>query len=157
MAQTNRCKEHGCPTKVVGQSYCTIHANAKKSEGRLPANLRGYDSKWRSYRAAFLSVEPLCWMCRAKGIATTATVVDHITPVSNGQHDPLFWRKDNHQALCRSCHSIKTRVIDKRGFGAVPGWIYDKDPHTPIPPHIHFFTQITFKVRGRYETAELPR
>jgi len=118
MTQTVRCKENGCPTKVVGQKYCTIHAKAKKSEGRLPANLRGYDSKWRSYRAAFLSVEPLCWMCRKEGRATAATVVDHIKPVSNGQLDELFWDKSNHQALCRDHHSWKTRVIDNRGFGA---------------------------------------
>lgn len=122
MSQTHRCKETGCVTKIVlGEKYCAIHAKARKAEGRLPANLRGYDSKWRTYRAAFLSFEPLCWMCQSEGRATAATVVDHITPVTNGQADPLFWDKRNHQSLCRDCHSYKTRVIDKRGFGAVRG------------------------------------
>ena len=120
--QTIRCKEVGCITKIASGKYCAIHKAASKKEGRLPANKRGYDHKWRCYREAFLSVEPLCWHCRAKGKAIPATVVDHIKPVTNGQSDPLFWDKANHQSLCRSCHSIKTRVEDKRGFGAVRGY-----------------------------------
>ena len=39
-------------------------------------------------------------------------------PVENGQADPLFWVESNHQALCRNCHSYKTRVIDQRGYGS---------------------------------------
>ena len=116
---THRCKEAGCSTKVVGQDYCSIHDQARKIERRGTAAQRGYDYKWQCYREAFLKFEPLCWMCSAEGKATKATVVDHIKPVTNGQHDKLFWDKSNHQALCRSCHSIKTRLIDKRGYGAV--------------------------------------
>ena len=66
----------------------------------------------------YLKHNPLCVRCLEIGRYTPATVIDHIKPVENGQADPLFWRVDNHQALCRDCHSYKTRVIDKRGFGA---------------------------------------
>jgi len=116
--QTTRCKATGCPTKVAGQDYCSIHTQANKNEQRATAGQRGYDYQWQCYRAAFLKYEPFCWSCRAEGKLTKATVVDHIKPIENGQHDKLFWDKANHQALCRDCHSYKTRVIDKRGYGA---------------------------------------
>jgi len=40
---------------------------------------------------------------------TLATQVDHIQPVL-GPSDPLFWEHTNHQPLCHSHHSQKTRA-----------------------------------------------
>ncbi|WP_312876112.1 HNH endonuclease [Paenibacillus alginolyticus] len=40
--------------------------------------------------------------------------VDHIIAV-NGPGDPLFWKEDNHQALCQPCHSRKT-IAEDGGF-----------------------------------------
>lgn len=50
-------------------------------------------------------------MCESKGIHTPAKVVDHLIPIDGGS-DVLFWWKDNHQALCMSCHSRKTITKD---------------------------------------------
>jgi 5-methylcytosine-specific restriction protein A len=50
-------------------------------------------------------------MCEAQGRVTASEHVDHIKPVS-GPGDPLFWEPTNHQALCQSCHSIKTARED---------------------------------------------
>ena len=95
-----RCSFPNCRNRVKF-GRCEEHQQ-KKVDDRLPSSQRGYDHRWRKYRAEYLKHNP----------------IDHIKPVENGQADPLFWRVDNHQALCRDCHSYKTRVIDKRGFGA---------------------------------------
>lgn len=119
MPETKRCKANGCAAKVSNADYCHLHKPDK--ETRLTANKRGYDAKWRRYREQYLKQHPFCVMCMAKGKAVSATVVDHIKPVVNGQQDKLFWLSSNHQALCHSCHSYKTIVIDKKGFGMVRG------------------------------------
>jgi len=95
-----RCSYPGCRNKVKS-GRCEEH---KPKDNRPSSRARGYDHKWSKYRAQYLN--------------TPATVIDHIKPVENGQADPLFWVESNHQALCRDCHSYKTRVIDQRGFGA---------------------------------------
>lgn len=64
---------------------------------------RGYGSRWRKYRLAFLSRHPVC----ACGCGHGATDVDHIKPV-DGPDDPLFWDPKNHQPLTHECHSRKT-------------------------------------------------
>ena len=109
-----RCSYPNCKNKVKS-GRCEEH---KPKDTRVSNSARGYNYAWSKYRLKYLRLHPLCVMCLKKGIYTPATVIDHITPVENGQADPLFWVEDNHQALCRDCHSYKTRVIDKRGFGA---------------------------------------
>lgn len=64
---------------------------------------RGYGSRWRRARAAFLAVHPLCVMCAAQGRTSAATVVDHIRPHRGDQ--VLFWDRENWQPLCATCHS----------------------------------------------------
>lgn len=67
--------------------------------------------QWDKYRALYLSKNPLCVRCLAKGIYTPALVVDHIIPI-NGGGDVLFWPEWNHQALCQTCHNRKTTRED---------------------------------------------
>ncbi|WP_370973964.1 phage major capsid protein [Enterobacter wuhouensis] len=76
-----------------------------------------HNHRWQVYRAQYLRANPLCVICLREGKLTPATVVDHITPI-RGQSDPLFWKTTNHQPLCQDCHNWKTRVIDRRGYGA---------------------------------------
>ncbi|HGO5823469.1 HNH endonuclease [Mannheimia haemolytica] len=109
-----RCTFPGCRNRVKS-GRCEEH---KPKDTRESAAKRGYDHRWAKYRKGYLVQNPLCVMCLAKGDYTPATVIDHIKPVENGQADPLFWVQSNHQALCRDCHSYKTREIDKRGYGA---------------------------------------
>ncbi|OOR96996.1 HNH endonuclease [Haemophilus paracuniculus] len=113
MQPLRRCSFPSCRNRVKS-GRCEQH---KPKDNRLPASQRGYDHKWSKYRSGYLKQNPLCVMCLAKGIYEPATVIDHIKPVENGQADPLFWTMSNHQALCRNCHSYKTREIDKKGFG----------------------------------------
>ncbi|EBB0695606.1 HNH endonuclease [Salmonella enterica subsp. enterica serovar Ajiobo] len=108
-----RCTYPGCRNRVES-GRCTSH---QQKECRGTAAQRGYNHRWQVYRAQYLKANPLCVICYREGRFTPATVVDHITPV-NGQRDPLFWKATNHQGLCRDCHSWKTRMIDKRGYGA---------------------------------------
>lgn len=58
----------------------------------------------------------MCVHCRAVGKRTAANVVDHIIP-HRGDQDK-FWDYDNWQALCKTCHDIKTAKEDG-GFGNV--------------------------------------
>jgi len=55
-------------------------------------------------RAAHLRANPLCVHCRAKGLITAATQVDHITALVNGGADV----EENRQGLCDECHKVKT-------------------------------------------------
>lgn len=68
-----------------------------------------------------LQAEPLCRDCRAKGLTTEATVIDHILPLALGGTDDDL----NCRALCKLCHDQRT----KEQFGhrtkpriSVDGW-----------------------------------
>jgi 5-methylcytosine-specific restriction enzyme A len=75
---------------------------------------RGYDSRWRAARLAFLRDHPLCENCKGAGDIKGATVVDHRIP---HRGDPaLFWDMGNWQPLCLRCHNKKTACEDG-GFG----------------------------------------
>ncbi len=77
---------------------------------RVLAN-RFYNSKaWRTTRREFLSENPKCAHCERQGYLTAATEVDHIHALRRGGA-PHAW--DNLQALCRSCHSRKTRAENR--------------------------------------------
>ncbi len=73
---------------------------------RQSAAQRGYGSKWRMIRAAFLKAHPQC-ECGEK-----ATEADHRVPVREGGSNA--W--SNLCAMCKRCHSRKTAARDG-GFG----------------------------------------
>ena len=100
------CRHPGCPNLVpAGQKYCEEHKRMHQEENRTAA-ARGYNSRWRRESKKFLALHPLCEECLRHGIATPATVVDHIVP---HRGDPkLFWDRSNWQALCKKCHDKKT-------------------------------------------------
>lgn len=92
---------------------------------RLNSYRRGYNKKWNRYSKAYRRANPWCVKCLPK--LTAAECVDHKKPIS-GRDDPLFWKEDNHQSLCWSCHSIKTAIEDGGGWqngGSIahPQWI----------------------------------
>lgn len=63
-------------------------------------------ARWRKFRRYFLANNQVCVACKAHGIVTPATEVDHIVPLRD---DPArAYDVDNMQALCHSCHSRKT-------------------------------------------------
>jgi len=64
---------------------------------------QGYTNDWGRARATYLAEHPLCVMCRARGKAVPANVVDHVIPHKGDQ--ALFWDESNWQSLCGPCHN----------------------------------------------------
>jgi 5-methylcytosine-specific restriction protein A len=111
------CRSIGCPN-LTAERYCEQHKQIdiekrKAYEMRRGSrHQRGYTSKWSRYSKAYLMMNPICVRCYNAPSQHT----DHIVPVT-GPNDPLFWDPANHQGLCHSCHSKKTVLEDKKGYG----------------------------------------
>jgi 5-methylcytosine-specific restriction protein A len=114
------CVVTGC-SNLVTSGKCAEHMaeQSKDNNARRPnAAARGYDHKWRRFRADYLSRHRECegdacmrlpWWQRPN-----ATDVDHIDGL--GPHGPRGYDEANLQALCHACHSAKT-VAHDGGFG----------------------------------------
>lgn len=74
-------------------------------------------TRWRKDRAAYMQLNPICVQCEMNGIMTPASVCDHVTPVLDGGD---VWDWSNRQALCTTCHAIKSgKEAHTRGKGGV--------------------------------------
>lgn len=62
-------------------------------------------------RAALFQRQPLCEVCAAAGVVTEATIRDHRIPLAEGGLDD----ETNEQAICESCHDIKSKAEALRG------------------------------------------
>jgi 5-methylcytosine-specific restriction protein A len=107
------------PTRPVRYSTGNKQSSLKLSRKiadtkRGSASSRGYGTKWRKARDAWLMAYPLCAEHESKGVLVQANVVDHIVP--HGGDWKLFWDRKNWQSLCTSCHNSKTAKEDG-GFG----------------------------------------
>ena len=119
----HKCKHPGCG-KLVYETYCLQHTRRQddrrkararsRDKARPSASKRLYDRRWQKYRRVFLIDDPFCCRCEQDNRLVPAAIVDHIEP-HKGDYD-LFWDEDNHQALCKRCHDIKTATEDG-GFG----------------------------------------
>lgn len=95
----------------------TLRFKPPEEETRLSSDERGYNSKWRRARQAFLAKHPLCVKCWERNRPVPACVVDHITPHRIGdaiasqdqrriiEARRLFWDSTNWQSLCTTCHN----------------------------------------------------
>lgn len=116
------CVHPGCGALVQGKEpYCPEHLKARRrreNEARPTTAQRGYSSRWRKAREAYLRAHPLCMcdQCAALGRVLPATVVDHVVPHRGDQR--LFWDQRNWQAMSKPCHDRKTATHDG-GFGNV--------------------------------------
>ncbi|QVW29486.1 HNH endonuclease [Stenotrophomonas phage BUCT603] len=99
MGRLNKLPQRGraLPNKQLGG---TVNSTSWRKGGG--ATQRLYTYQWEQYRKRFLFLNPLCVRCTALGRVTEATVVDHIVPHQGNVE--LFWKQDNHQALCKCCH-----------------------------------------------------
>lgn len=65
--------------------------------------------EWRALRRKKLRNNPLCEVCKQKGIITPATEVHHATPVESVSGElamrNLMFLYSNLQGLCHACHS----------------------------------------------------
>lgn len=104
------CRYPGCPNLCDTGVYCKAHTQHDpvnlREKWRGSASSRGYDSRWRVARKAFLQAHPLCAECLREGRYTAASVVDHIIPHRGDMR--LFWDMENWQPLCKDCHDKKT-------------------------------------------------
>jgi 5-methylcytosine-specific restriction protein A len=66
---------------------------------------RGYGYKWQQARLRFLTANPLCVMCDAKGLTVAADVVDH--RVAHRGDERIFWDRSGWQSMCVECHNRK--------------------------------------------------
>lgn len=109
------CNHPGCPNLIRGKErFCPKHQREYDNEynrQRGSSASRGYDARWQRYRKWFLKNHPYCVNYGECG--NMASTVDHII-LPKGKHDPLFWDTNNHQAMCKSCHSRKTAKQDGR-------------------------------------------
>ena len=107
--KSKRPSSHPCCPKLTDSKDCEEHKSLHPD--RPSAESRGYNSKWRKTRAAYLRKHPLCVRCMADGRYVKATVVDHVIPHRGDQQ--LMWDESNYQALCKKCHDKKTWTEDK--------------------------------------------
>ena len=95
MGQRNRNKTPWLPPKKQ-----TSFADRKRSNKDIYWSYR-----WKKDRTAYIAQNPLCVKCKEKGIITEAKVSDHIVPINEGGD---IWHWKNRQALCTTCHNIKS-------------------------------------------------
>ena len=114
------CCWAGCGKTIDQGRYCDKHqavyeANENKRKAiRNIDHSKMYTWNWRKYSQNYIKAHPLCRICLEDGKIIPATEVDHITP-HKGDKD-LFWQEENHQPLCKPCHSRKT-VLEDGGLG----------------------------------------
>ncbi|MPL61736.1 hypothetical protein SDC9_07323 [bioreactor metagenome] len=98
------CAHPGCP-KLTTSRYCEEHAKAEAKRynhiDRDPEANKRYGRSWNRIRAAFLSANPLCEVCKGQGRLVSATLVHHRRKLTDGGTND--WA--NLQALCSECHS----------------------------------------------------
>jgi len=107
------CRQAGCNhTTTESHGYCTEHEHLKVNwSSNRHAHKRTRGTKWQKIRKAILQRDKgLCQECLRNNRVTPAAIVDHIKPISKGGGDEFT----NLQALCKSCHDIKTRQEAER-------------------------------------------
>ena len=106
------CASPSCPAMVqAGQgSYCPAHKK-DKDKGRGNRHERGYGNDWAKISAYYLKHHRVCVdpFSRHVGRVVASAHTDHVIAKAAGGRDE--W--DNFQALCASCHSYKTFVIER--------------------------------------------
>ena len=86
--------------------------------------------RWRRKAKAWLALEPVCVMCKAKGEVTAATVADHVVPHRGDEH--LFWDGEL-QSLCKFHHDGTKQQRERHGYSreiGVDGWPVDQNHPT---------------------------
>jgi 5-methylcytosine-specific restriction endonuclease McrA len=95
------CLEHG------GRDTYN-HKRYNQTEHRKDAADKYNSKQWRTLRQIQLSQYPICAGCKADGIITSASHVDHIFPWSHiGEH---AFTHNIYQSLCPACHTNKTQL-----------------------------------------------
>lgn len=104
-----------CGTLTTNKScLCDTHKHNgwERHQAGLSRHQRGYGSDWDKLRIKILHRDRhLCQSCLRGGIASAASIVDHIVPKAHGGTDA----PENLEAICRDCHAKKTATERIRG------------------------------------------
>ncbi|MCG3197098.1 MAG: hypothetical protein GHCLOJNM_01582 [bacterium] len=108
------CCHPGCRALASEAMYCPAHQKKRAEERRRDGakierwrgspSERGYDARWRAFRAEHLKLHPYCSACGA-----LANVVDHVVPKEVYEDATEAAARTGVQSMCRSCHNGKTR------------------------------------------------
>ncbi len=111
------CSHAGCKAIATSNSRCDKHPKIKKFKqyehnkdlnGKIVHNT----TRWKELRLRKLKANPLCEYCIARGFPVPAKDIDHIQEVQD--RPDLAYTFSNLQALCRSCHNIKSAEVRKK-------------------------------------------
>lgn len=110
------CNDPECSTPCVGR-WCVDHTRSRQSEVRLRYGRNAYSSDWSRLSVRFRRRYPVCQCadeeCRCGGSCDRASQeVDHVVPLAYWNDARAANDLANLQALCKSCHSSKTRRKD---------------------------------------------
>lgn len=74
------------------------------------------NTQWKKLREIKKKKDPLCELCKKKGIVKEAQLIDHLISIRDGG-EPLDI--NNLCSLCKDCHVIKTQkeIKDRRSGG----------------------------------------
>jgi 5-methylcytosine-specific restriction protein A len=86
----------------------------RKKDNRPSASKRGYNKRWRRFRAAFLRAHPICQY--HAGCLSPAAHVHHLD--GKGPNGPNGYLRANCQALCHRHHSHITAQEQPGGWAA---------------------------------------
>ena len=87
-------------------------ADRRSDDARAYRKWYGW-KRWKDKRRAQLTAHPLCYMCEAMGVTTSATVADHHIP-HRGDYD-LFWNGEL-RSMCRTCHDAGKARQERTGY-----------------------------------------
>jgi 5-methylcytosine-specific restriction protein A len=79
--------------------------NNKNNTRKSTADPRYKTNRWKVYSYQYRQKNPLCAICDKENKVSASELVDHIIRVNFGGS---FYDKRNHQALCRTCHDLKS-------------------------------------------------
>jgi 5-methylcytosine-specific restriction enzyme A len=97
------CATPRCPV-LVEKGHCPAHGGTGLRRHGTAAQ-RGYGADWQRVRAAYAAAHPWCEWHLFRGARVAMAVVDHRVPLRQGG---ARLAPSNLQALCRSCHAVKT-------------------------------------------------
>ena len=99
------------PTIPRKQANHNPPATKAKWMQREQDNAKFYNSAaWRKVSKMMFTRQPLCVICRSKGITRDSKHIDHIVELNDGGAPLSF---SNLQALCIPCHNTKTNLTAK--------------------------------------------
>jgi 5-methylcytosine-specific restriction protein A len=110
------CRRTGCPELTnTGTGFCAVHKSAgswDKHGTRGNRHAQGYGTAWTKLRQRILRRDNgICQLCKADGVITVATTVDHIVPKAERGTDAPH----NLRSLCKSHHASKTAAEGRAG------------------------------------------